>query len=194
LYTAKGPKHGRRREVVDAPGGAPVCPSARSSSPHLKLCRGCRRASMRTVSRPVICKLPLCLLCCTDARTLHGLLTSNPGGAIGLSVCPRRYPVSRLSRSITASRCQYAAPQSSHRSRSGVRPTLLPGELAIVPAAPRSVMPAYPVPLIERPPVPLAAALHVLDLVQASTGHTKHLRLSSAAGGVLQQPGASSQQ
>jgi hypothetical protein len=34
-------------------------------------------------------------------RTLHGLFSSNPSGAEGLSVCPRRYPVSLLSRSIT---------------------------------------------------------------------------------------------
>lgn len=35
-------------------------------------------------------------------HTLHGLLSSNPAGALGLSVCPLRNPVSRLSRSITA--------------------------------------------------------------------------------------------
>jgi hypothetical protein len=34
-------------------------------------------------------------------RTLHGLFSSNPSGAEGLSVCPRRYPVNLLSRSIT---------------------------------------------------------------------------------------------
>lgn len=35
-------------------------------------------------------------------RTFHGLFNSNPGGAVGLSVCPRREPVRRRSRSITA--------------------------------------------------------------------------------------------
>lgn len=35
-------------------------------------------------------------------RTLHALLNSKPGGAFTLSVCPRRKPVRRLSRSITA--------------------------------------------------------------------------------------------
>ena len=40
------------------------------------------------------------------ARTLtrHGLFSSKPGGASTLSVCPRRYPVNLLSRSITANR------------------------------------------------------------------------------------------
>jgi len=35
-------------------------------------------------------------------RTLHGLLSSKPGGAYGLSVWPRINPVNRRSRSITA--------------------------------------------------------------------------------------------
>ena len=34
--------------------------------------------------------------------TLHGLFSSKPGGAVTLSVCPRKYPVNLLSRSITA--------------------------------------------------------------------------------------------
>lgn len=33
--------------------------------------------------------------------TLHGLFSSKPGGALGLSVCPRSVPVNLLSRSIT---------------------------------------------------------------------------------------------
>lgn len=35
-------------------------------------------------------------------HTLHGLLNSKPAGALGLSVCPLKNPVSRRSRSITA--------------------------------------------------------------------------------------------
>lgn len=34
--------------------------------------------------------------------TRQGLFNSKPGGAATLSVCPRKYPVSLLSRSITA--------------------------------------------------------------------------------------------
>ncbi len=36
--------------------------------------------------------------------TRQGLFSSKPGGASTLSVCPRRYPVNLLSRSITANR------------------------------------------------------------------------------------------
>jgi hypothetical protein len=39
-----------------------------------------------------------------SVRTLHGLLSSKPSGAIGLSVCPRMKPVNRRSRSITGYR------------------------------------------------------------------------------------------
>ena len=35
--------------------------------------------------------------------TFHGLFNSNPGGALGLSVCPRSIPVNLRSLSITAS-------------------------------------------------------------------------------------------
>lgn len=35
--------------------------------------------------------------------TFHGLFSSNPGGALGLSVCPRSIPVNLRSLSITAS-------------------------------------------------------------------------------------------
>jgi hypothetical protein len=41
--------------------------------------------------------------CPAAVRTRHGLLSSKPAGAIGLSVWPRAKPVSRRSRSITAS-------------------------------------------------------------------------------------------
>lgn len=37
-------------------------------------------------------------------HAFQGLLSSKPSGACGLSDCPRRYPVSRLSRSITLRR------------------------------------------------------------------------------------------
>lgn len=38
----------------------------------------------------------------TRMLTRQGLFSSKPGGAVTLSVCPRRYPVNLLSRSITA--------------------------------------------------------------------------------------------
>src|SRR5450759_201688 len=38
-----------------------------------------------------------------QTHTFHGLFNSKPAGATGLSDCPLKYPVNRLSRSITIS-------------------------------------------------------------------------------------------
>lgn len=43
-----------------------------------------------------------CRIMRLSIHTRHGLLSSKPGGAMGLSVCPRMKPVNRRSRSITA--------------------------------------------------------------------------------------------
>lgn len=108
--------------------------------------------------------------------TLQPLLSSKPAGATAWSVCPRRYPVRRRSRSITAKTCQPIAPQSL---RSRTRPVLRSFAKfhAHVYAAFHAfrVSRTLPVPLVHRVPRPLAAVLHVLDLRETSAGDAEEL-------------------
>lgn len=103
--------------------------------------------------------------------TLHGLLSSKPAGAFGLSVCPLRKPVSLRSRSITAA-CRVSQSCS----------------------IPCSFLRTLPVPLIHRVSLALSAVLHVSQLGKSGAREAEELMaiVSSVPGrgkGVARAPG-----
>ena len=103
--------------------------------------------------------------------TFHGLFNSNPGGALGLSVCPLNIPVSLRSRSITACRisaslskaevqcCNYFAKQ--HSSQHSLQH--------------REVSSTHPIPLIHRMPSSLPSVLHRADGGHSGAGDAHEL-------------------
>lgn len=94
--------------------------------------------------------------------TLHGLLTSKPGGASGLSVCPRAKPVSRRSRSNTVNGVSIRHEVIVRYAHFAVQ------MLAGAGLDPNTAPCTHLVPLIHASSSPLAA---VLDLLELSNRH-----------------------
>lgn len=85
----------------------------------------------------------------TGVHTFQGLFSSNPGGAIGLSDCPRKKPVSLRSRSITVETCCVSmsrACSSKNQSRLEISPYFAVRLLAKLWHPERSV--AHSIPLV----------------------------------------------
>jgi hypothetical protein len=89
-------------------------------------------------------------------HTLHGLLSSKPAGATGLSVCPRTNPVNRRSRSITVDRGEYI--EWGHREVVVLCCETVSGALGCPEIATDSV------PRINSSSSPLASVLHLSEL------------------------------
>jgi hypothetical protein len=115
--------------------------------------------------------------CRVERLTLQPLVNSKPAGARAWSVCPRRYPVRRRSRSITANTRQVSHWQSiwppplQYPNARKIRSTPI---YAPSPYSAR-VSHTLSVPLVHRVPGPLAAVLHVPDLRETGTRNAEEL-------------------
>jgi hypothetical protein len=115
--------------------------------------------------------------------TLQPLVNSKPAGARAWSVWPRRYPVRRRSRSITASTrqspvcgplCHSHAASAIVRSQCARKSQL--STMRYVSLNSR-ISHTLSVPLVHRVPGPLAAVLHVPDLRETGTRNAEELWL-----------------
>lgn len=94
----------------------------------------------------------------TGKLTLQGLFSSKPGGAFTLSVCPRRYPVNLLSRSITGLCVSCCC-------------------LVKLPIERRTL----PIPLVQRMSSSLSSILHVSYFRKARSTDAEHLVMKSVS-------------